>query len=110
MIQQMLKLHNEVRKKHNLHPLSLHPKLQKLAQQHAADMQKNKKITHADFGKRIKEAGYPLAPGAGTENLASGGGESRTAETWASGAPPTGLRVSGIGVRSSRSSRDKPSR
>ena len=80
MIQQMLKLHNEVRRERNLPPLSLHPKLQKLAQQHAADMQKNKKITHADFGKRIKEAGYPLAPGAGTENVASGGGESGTPE------------------------------
>ena len=77
MIQQMLKLHNEVRKKHNLDPLSLHPKLREAAQQHAAHMEKLDKLTHEpNLGKRIKKEGYPLAPGAGTENVAWGGGES----------------------------------
>jgi uncharacterized protein YkwD len=83
MIQQMLKLHNEVRKKHNLHPLSLHPKLRGAAQQHALYMQKHDKLTHegpggSDCGSRIKKEGYHWANCA--ENIASGGGELGTPE------------------------------
>jgi serralysin len=59
MRQQMLELHNKVRKEHNQHPLAFHPKLQKVAQEHAAHMQKRDELTHLpDLGERIKKAGY----------------------------------------------------
>ncbi len=72
MRQQMLELHNKVRKEHNLHPLSLHPKLQKVAQQHAVDMKNQGEINHKPpVGERLKKEGYHWANCA--ENAASGG-------------------------------------
>jgi uncharacterized protein YkwD len=78
MIQQMLKQHNEMRKKHNRHPLSLHPKLREAAKRHALDMQKHDLFSHtgsddSDKESRVKKTGYPLA--FCVENIASGGGE-----------------------------------
>jgi uncharacterized protein YkwD len=69
MRQQLLKLHNEVRKKHNRHPLSLHPKLQQVAQQQAERMKNQDELTHLPFlGERISKAGYQWA--ACAENIA----------------------------------------
>jgi uncharacterized protein YkwD len=79
-MQQMLELHNEERKKHNLHPLSLHPKLQQVAQKHALYMREHHILTHNDDQKlasRIMDEGYPLAKGTQRENAAKG----RTEET-----------------------------
>jgi uncharacterized protein YkwD len=75
MMQQMLRLHNEERKKHNLHPLSLHPKLQQAAQKHALYMREHHILTHKEdqkLGSRITDEGYPLARGTQRENAAKG--------------------------------------
>jgi uncharacterized protein YkwD len=77
-MQQMLELHNEERKTHNLHPLSLHPKLQQVAQKHALYMRELHQLTHRDvqkLGTRIIDEGYPLAMGTQRENAASGNTE-----------------------------------
>ena len=72
MNQQMLNLHNKVRKEHNLPPLSLNPKLRKVAQQHAVDMKNQGEINHKPpVGERLKKEGYHWANCA--ENAASGG-------------------------------------
>jgi uncharacterized protein YkwD len=72
MNQQMLKLHNKVRKEHNRSPLSLHPKLREAAQQHAASMKNQGELTHQPpLGERIRKAGYNWA--ACAENIAWGG-------------------------------------
>ena len=81
MMQQMLRLHNEERKKHNLHPLSLHPKLQQAAQKHALYMREHHKLTHKEgqggpkLESRITDEGYPLAKGTQRENAAAGNTE-----------------------------------
>jgi uncharacterized protein YkwD len=69
MRQQMLELHNKVRKEHKLPPLDFNPKLQKVAQEHAAHMQKLDKLTHdPELGERIKKEKYHWATCA--ENIA----------------------------------------
>jgi uncharacterized protein YkwD len=79
-MQRMLRLHNEARKKLNLRPLSLHPKLHESAKQQALYMAQKGKKTHVGPGgskikERIKKVGYPLAGAHCAENAAAGGGE-----------------------------------
>jgi serralysin len=72
MRQQMLELHNKVRKEHKLHTLDFNSKLQKVAQEHAAHMQKLNQLTHEpNLGKRITEAEYRW--GNCAENIAMDG-------------------------------------
>jgi uncharacterized protein YkwD len=81
MNQQMLKLHNKVRKEHDLPPLSLNLKLRKVAQQHAVDMKNQREIHHhPPIGKRLKDEGYQWANCA--ENAAKGGEVEKPEETF----------------------------
>jgi len=68
-----LKLHNNTRKNHDLRPLCVHPKLQKAARAHSANMIRRDFFSHGDVGRRLENYGYNWRTYG--ENIAWGSGD-----------------------------------